>query len=141
MIAMPENVLISVVPLLLLGAGAVAAAMLFLSLRKETGALRRRIVTLESAANDAFAESHRRQDELSDRLRLAEERPANVPGPSRSGLNLNNRPQALRMVRRGVDAATIASSLSLPRPEIELLIRVQQMSSAADAPASEAPDQ
>ena len=45
---MPVSALISVVPLLLLGASAVAAAMLFFSLWRETGELRRRMATLES---------------------------------------------------------------------------------------------
>jgi hypothetical protein len=134
---MPVSALISVVPLLLLGASAVAAAMLFFSLWRETGELRRRMATLESAANHALLQSQSRLEELRERLRLAEERPASAPGPPRSGLNLNNRGQALRMLRRGVDAQTVATSLNLPRPEIELLIRVQELSAASDSATSE----
>jgi len=136
---MPESTLISAVPLLLLAAGAVAAAMLFLSLRRETGELRRRMTTLESAANDAFAHYQSRLEELGERLRLAGERPAAAPGPLRSGLNLNNRAQALRMLRRGMGAETVAASLNLPRPEIELLIRVQELSAASDSATSGPP--
>ncbi|MGA2181838.1 MAG: hypothetical protein ABSH47_02305 [Bryobacteraceae bacterium] len=136
---MPESAMISVVPLLLLGAGAVAAVVLFFSLRRETGELRRRMATLESTANDALVEFQSRLEELGERLRVAEERPVGVPGPPRSGLNPGNRAQALRMLRRGIDAATIATSLNLPRPEIELLIRVQELSAASDSTTSETP--
>jgi hypothetical protein len=136
---MPANLLIPVLPLLLLGAAAVAAAMLFLALRREAVQLRDRIATLERAAHDAFALVHGQLAELSDRLRAAEERPPAAPGPTRAGLNVNNRAQALRMLRRGVDARTVAASLNLPRPEIELLIRVQRLSSSADGPTSESP--
>jgi Flp pilus assembly protein TadB len=136
---MPESVLISVVPLLLLGAGAVAAAMLFFSLRRENGELRRRMATLESTANCALVELQRRLDDLSERLRQAEERPESSPAAARSGVNLNNRAQALRMLRRGIDAETVATSLNLPRPEIELLIRVQQLSASSGGATSEIP--
>jgi hypothetical protein len=136
---MPESTLISVVPLLLLGAGAVAAAMLFFSLRGEAGELRRRMATMEKAANTAHVQCQSRLEELGERLRQAEERPASPPGPPRSGLNLNNRAQALRMLRRGIDAQTIATSLNLPRPEIELLIRVQRLSASSDSATSETP--
>ena len=136
---MPESTLISVVPLLLLGAGAVAAAMLFLSLRREAGELRRRMATLEKEANAALVRFQSRLEELGERLRQAEERPASAPAPPRAGLNLNNRAQALRMLRRGIDAQTIATSLNLPRPEIEMLIRVQRLSAASDTATSETP--
>jgi hypothetical protein len=138
-IAMLISSLISVVPLLLLSAGAVAAAMLFFSLRKETAELRRRMTSLESAANDAFGDMQNRVRELSERLRRSEERPLNGPAPARAGLNLNNRAQALRMLRRGENAEAVARSLNLPRPEIELLIRVQQLSAASEEPTSETP--
>ena len=118
---MSDSTVISVVPLLIFGAGGVAAAMLFLALRREAGEMRHRIASLESAANDAFTMVQSRVDELGERIRLAEERPAHASEPFRAGLNLNNRAQALRMLRRGVDAKSIAASLNLPGPDIELL--------------------
>jgi hypothetical protein len=130
---------ISVTPLLLLAAGAVAVAMLFLSLQRQTGELRRRMATLESTANEALVDFQSRIDELSQRLLMAEDRPATTPVPTRPGLNLNNRAQALRMLRRGMNAETIATSLNLPRPEIELLIRIQELSAASDSPTSGPP--
>jgi hypothetical protein len=139
MITLLVGSLISVVPLLLLAAGAVAAAILFFSLRRDAAELRRRMTNLESAANDAFGDMQNRVRELSERLRQSEERPANGPAPARAGLNLNNRAQALRMLRRGENAEVVARSLNLPRPEIELLIRVQQLSAASEEPTSETP--
>jgi hypothetical protein len=43
------------------------------------------------------------------------------------------------MLRRGENAEVVARSLNLPRPEIELLIRVQQLSAASEDPTSETP--
>jgi hypothetical protein len=51
----------------------------------------------------------------------------NVPlpgGAPRAGFNLNKRSQALRMHRRGEAAEQIATSLELPRQEVELLLKV-----------------
>jgi hypothetical protein len=50
------------------------------------------------------------------------------PAPLRSGMNLTKRSQALQMVRRGESPAEIASTLSLPQREVELLMKVQRMS-------------
>jgi hypothetical protein len=136
---MPEMTLIYVVPLLLLGAGAVAAAMFLFALRTETLELRRRMATLESTANDALADFQSRLEELGGRLRLAEDRPPSATAPARGGLNPDNRAQVLRMLRRGIGPEAIATSLNLPRPEIELLIRVQELSAASDSITSEIP--
>ena len=50
------------------------------------------------------------------------------PGP---GLNLTKRTQALRMLRRGETLESIASALRTPRNEIELLVKLQQMTPGA----------
>jgi len=49
------------------------------------------------------------------------------PGTARPGLNLNKRTQALRMHRRGDTSDEIASTLELPRQEVELLLKVHQI--------------
>src|SRR5437899_13014086 len=49
------------------------------------------------------------------------------PAPPRSGLNLSKRSQTLQMFRRGETPLDIAAALSLPRNEVELLARVQQL--------------
>lgn len=47
------------------------------------------------------------------------------PPPTRSGLNLNKRNQALQMHRRGEASRDIAEALAIPQNEVELLVKVQ----------------
>ncbi len=54
-------------------------------------------------------------------------RPAPVPVAGQP-LNLNKRGQVLRMRRRGENPETIAAALSIPRNEVDLLLKVHQMS-------------
>jgi hypothetical protein len=49
------------------------------------------------------------------------------PPPTRSGLNLTMRSQALRRFRLGEDPAAIAASLGLPLTEVDLLIKVNRL--------------
>src|SRR6185503_15869149 len=49
------------------------------------------------------------------------------PTPPRSGLNLTKRSQALQMFRRGETPQDIAAALSIPRNEVELLMKVQAL--------------
>lgn len=52
-----------------------------------------------------------------------------VPAPAAGQpLNLNKRGQVLRMRRRGEKPETIAAALSMPRNEVDLLLKVHQMS-------------
>ena len=44
-----------------------------------------------------------------------------------TGISLNKRTQALRMVKMGEGPEHIAAALSLPRKEVELLMKVQRM--------------
>jgi hypothetical protein len=61
------------------------------------------------------------------------------PTPPRSGLNLNKRSQALQMHRRGEAPGDIAAALSIPRNEVELLVKVQRITLAGlDTPAARA---
>jgi hypothetical protein len=47
--------------------------------------------------------------------------------PVRPGFNLQRRALAIRLLRRGEDIAHISAVLGVPRGEVELLIRVQQL--------------
>ena len=65
-----------------------------------------------------------------ERLRAEHEeaaRPSAVP-TSGQPLTLNKRGQVLRMRRRGENPETIAAALSIPRNEVDLLLKVHQMS-------------
>ncbi|HUI77217.1 MAG TPA: hypothetical protein VLY24_04860 [Bryobacteraceae bacterium] len=66
---------------------------------------------------------------LTTELRDLEQQPAFSAGPAapRSGFNLGKRTQALRMHRHGDSPEKIASTLELPRQEVELLLKVQRI--------------
>jgi hypothetical protein len=67
---------------------------------------------------------------LSTRVQELEHAPAPtaaVPAVPRAGMNLNRRSQALRLHRQGERPEQIASTLEVPRQEIELLIKVHQI--------------
>ena len=49
------------------------------------------------------------------------------PGVVRPGLNLSKRSQALRLHRKGENAAQIATLLEVPRQEVDLLIKVHRI--------------
>ena len=68
--------------------------------------------------------------EAAERWRAEREetaRPVPVPAAGQP-LNLNKRGQVLRMRRRGENPETIAAALSIPRNEVDLLLKVHQMS-------------
>jgi hypothetical protein len=96
----------------LLVLGLTAVLCLFLALKREMQKGSRRI--------DALL---RRLHELEAR----EPEPVFVPSAPCSGMNLNKRVQATRMLRRGEDASHISAALGLPQKEVELLVRVQAM--------------
>ena len=50
-----------------------------------------------------------------------------VPAAPQAGFNLSKRVQAMRLLRRGEDVGHIAAALGVPRSEVELLIRVQEI--------------
>jgi len=105
----------------LLALGLMASLLLFLSVKRE------------------IRNSQRRMEQMAAELgeKAAQEAPVFAPSPARSGMNLNKRVLAIRLLRRGEDVAHIAAALGVPRSEVELLVRVQQFvaASAATAPA------
>ena len=99
---------------------------LFISLKRDLRASEERSRKLSAAletdlqAKTALLEE--RWNELSQISNLLV-----APAPPRSGLNLTRRSQALQMSRRGESPAEIAATLSLPRNEVELLVKVQRV--------------
>lgn len=81
--------------------------------KQESETASRRITVLES--------------ELAVLKKEMESMPALVATPGGAGINLNKRTQALRMMKLGEGPEHIASALSLPRKEVELLVKVQRM--------------
>lgn len=113
----------------LLMAGLVVSFSLFLGVKKEMHrqarrykqALREMEERLPKPRAAAFPEAD---------LRAHTESVAILPpgnAPARSGFNLQRRGQALRLLRRGEDIAHVSAALGVPRGEVELLIRVQQL--------------
>jgi hypothetical protein len=99
-----------------LAAGLAASLFLFFSLKRELQMTLRR--------------QHQHFEEIARRLEEAEEPLPQIEAP-RAGFNLNKRVQAMRLLRRGEEVGHIAAALGVPRAEVELLIRVQQMSIAS----------
>jgi len=64
-------------------------------------------------------------------LMAAQRSGSNLSAPAISGMNIGKRVQAMRMVRRNQDVSHIAAALGVTRREVELLIRVQRMGTAA----------
>ena len=81
------------------------------------------------ALENALAEARLALQQVENNLRDVEQQTGMMvpPAPSRSGLNLSKRTQVLRLHRAGENVSGIATSLGLPRGEVELLIKVQSM--------------
>jgi hypothetical protein len=101
----------------LLALGLMASLLLFLSVKRE------------------IRNSQRRMEQMAAELgeKAAQEAPVFAPSPARSGMNLNKRVLAIRLLRRGEDVAHTAAALGVPRSEVELLVRVQQFVAATAA--------
>jgi DNA-binding NarL/FixJ family response regulator len=88
------------------------------------------------AQNRANRHTRAHLDEVLAQLReQAQKAPEPIP---LSGMNLNRRTQAVRLLRRGEDVGHIAAALGVPRGEVELLVRVHQMSVKRTASTPEA---
>src|SRR5258708_2729052 len=104
--------------------GLLACLALFVSVKRE---LRREITR-----------SRQQTAEILERLQAVEASSAareeplwTGASPPSSGLNLHKRVRVSRMLRRGEDTARIAAALSIPRSEVELLIRIQELAGQA----------
>ncbi len=90
------------------------------------------------ALEDGLESIGRRVGELEPRMADVELHSGMLvpPQPPQSGLNLSRRAQALRLARQGQAAEQVAAALAIPRGEIELLLKVQRMSSGKPAGAT-----
>jgi DNA-binding NarL/FixJ family response regulator len=110
----------------LMAVSLVLCLTLFISLKRETSALRRQLREeheMVSAALDSFRSS---LGSLQASLNEHEAALAASPQspPSTLSMNLTKRSQALRMHRRGEKPEQIAATLQIPRSEVELLLKV-----------------
>jgi hypothetical protein len=91
---------------------------------------RRRIAELAEAQN-TIVQLQARMDELTAESREREATPIPAPSGRRMTINLQPRAEALRMLRRGGDDTTVASTLNLPLADVTLLRKVSQILCAA----------
>lgn len=80
-------------------------------------------------------------DDMRERLAECEQHAQQLVPPQApaSGFNLNRRTQAIRLLKRGEHPEQIARVLSVPRQEIQLLHKVQQILLSAETPRVEGP--
>lgn len=69
--------------------------------------------------------------ELGTRLAVVERDLSCVPQRPRGNINLSKRGQVIRLHRRGDPATEIASAVGLRKGEVELIIKLQKLSPAA----------
>jgi len=118
--------LTSLLPLAFVAVGLAGALTLFASIKRE----------LYRQSTQHRASLAQVLERLQEAERAAPAPAAPLPAVSlRPGLNIQRRVQALRLLRRGEDIAHIAAALGVPRREVELLIRVHQLSAKRAAAA------
>lgn len=113
----------------LLGAGLSFTLYLFLSLKVELAKLGKRNQTTNTALIASVEALRAELDDARSLIRDIQEHSGMLvpPAPTASGLNLNKRGQVLQMHRRGQSPDQIATTLGLPRTEIDLLLKVHQI--------------
>ena len=131
-----------------LGVGAIALALgalcvvQFFSFKKrlrEALLLMRDIEPLEATVAQLESEMHELRERLGEReVREAERPMASGWGQEIAGVNLNRRGQILRLRRRGRTVEEIATTLQMPRGEVELMVKVHEMSQRAAGAAGAA---
>lgn len=119
---------LALVPYAAVALGLVITLVLFLSVKVEIERTTRR--------------ERKRVDEIMERLQAASPTPPAAPEPvfvpiaAGAGLNINRRTHALRLLRKGQDIAHVSAALGVPRQEIELLVRVQDLIANTQAKAA-----
>ena len=121
---MTADLILKILPLALTAAVTIFSVCLFLSAKRDFQVCDdRRRRDAESAAGDIAA--------LAKRVGELERDLASFPQTAApaltSGMNMNKRAHALRLVRQGEGPEHIAAALSLPRKEVELLLKVNRI--------------
>jgi hypothetical protein len=134
------TLIIQLAPFALLIAGALACASFYVSLKKELHILTNQLAEQQRGMSNFDERVAAQLEEMRTLVQEANERAGVLvaPTPPRSGFNLSKRSQVLRMSRLGERSENIAVALSLPKKEVELLLKVQKivLTSAASVPTS-----
>jgi hypothetical protein len=126
---MLERYLIPIAPYALLTLFAIVSLIVFLYSDREIRRLKSRLGG-KNTGMLSQEELQARLETIAGRLRDAEERASIRAQPAviKPSLNMTRRNQVIRLSRRGQPAANIAASLSLPRKEVELLLKIHNLS-------------
>lgn len=126
---MLERIVLPLAPYILIALNSLLCLAFFLCLENEIRVLKRASLPHQRAKDMIVHDLKTKLEHLSERVRDAEERAGisvTPPSPTAS-LNLNKRTQIIRMSRRGEPAENISASLSVPRKEVELLLKVHSL--------------
>jgi len=126
---MLHRYLLPLAPFLLIALNSILCLFFFLCLDAEIRVLKRRASGPSKNVASALPELTAKLEELGSRIQDAEERIGFqiLPPAPRASFNLNKRTQVIRMSRRGERVENIAASLSIPRKEVELLLKVHRL--------------
>jgi hypothetical protein len=105
---------------------------LFVSLKRDLWRAERRWKSRVEALEASLQANAQALDERWNELSQASTQPA-PPAPLRSAMNQTKRSQVLQMLRRGVAPDDIATTLSLPLNEVELLVKVNEIALSGPA--------
>src|SRR5215467_3490906 len=111
-----QGSLVLIAAFMLQGATCVVCLLVFLSLKNEIRRLRSRVAVQDFTG---------RLEAMNTRIDACEDRAGAPlpPPPVRQSLNLTKRSQVIRLSRRGERPETIAATLSLPRREVDLMLK------------------
>jgi hypothetical protein len=124
---MPNQTLLSLAPLLLTAAAIFVILWLFFQLKTEI--VRLRITSIKMPSEIEKQQSETSLQAFLVRLQRLEEQYSLAPCPPASpGFNLGKRTHVLRLSRRGDAPDHIAATLHLPRREVELLLKIHELS-------------
>lgn len=127
--------------ILLTIAASSALIALFLSLKKEIGALERE-VSANREVSGKFDEIENQIEQIRTQVGELEQRrsPAADWSSEPGSLNLTRRGQVLRLHRRGEPAAQIASALGLSQGEVRLIVKVHELTRQNAKPEKSGPE-
>ncbi len=127
---MLDRYLIPLAPFVLLAVALIACLVFFAALEKEIRRLKGQLAGRPQPDSSASGEVTAKIEDLTARVRDAEDRAGILPPPAprSNSLNLNKRTQVIRLARKGEPAHHIAASLRIPRKEVDLLLKVYGIS-------------
>ena len=130
---MVERYVMPLAPYVLLALDCFVLLFIYISLEKEIYQLRALVTRRPKPVETPAQELKPKLEEMSARLREIEERAVNLQAAlphatAKFSLNLNRRTEVLRMSKNGEPAGDIAASLSIPRKEVDLLLKVYGLS-------------